>query len=154
MLNKCLSYLLLSLIAMQSVAAVADRHQFERSSNTHIASRYIAISGSSFLDNPLRDITPSVRSVVSVSNSNSDVHSDVNQGLNVHNSESNVIGLDASGASDCNHCCHCHGTLHVYLDADMEIVAPRLLNNQVSFYHSSYFAVVVDPAFRPPIYTL
>lgn len=52
---------------------------------------------------------------------------------------------------DCHHCCHCHGSFHIYaMKADKTLILPRLTNT-IANYIQDYTNPLASPLFRPPI---
>jgi len=113
--------MLITLIACQSVWAMADNHplnpstaEHEQSSHSHDAPD---ISQSGLLDSNAED-TPLV---------------------------------DPASALDCNHCCHCHGSTPLFVSAPPLTLPQSAEPEQLLSYTQSHKTPYLAPDFRPPI---
>lgn len=122
MLRRFLSILLISLIAVQSVVAVADAHKGHQSKNEH---REFDQSH----DHELATPDDQIQSEISVVEDNT---SDVQK-------------------FDCHHCCHCHGVAQLFVTDDSHALGINQTTSHLPDYFLAYPAAVISPNLRPPI---
>jgi hypothetical protein len=120
MIRKCLSLLLVTLIALQSVIAIADLHHFHQDGTEHLDFQHSAH------EHPASDDFQTTDSY----------HSDPVSGT----------------PFDCQHCCHCHGAVHFFLNSvntnALDIPQPGQAEPEPG---SSFFSFLISPDIRPPI---
>lgn len=109
MLRSLLTFVMIALIALQSLASVADTHGLHQTGGEHLEHAHALSAKASTQPN------------------------DVSQDL------------------ECNHCCHCHGTVHFFLDADVTTHLPQLLSTGQTDYHINYTSYHPTPDNPPPI---
>ena len=94
-----------------------------------------------------------------ISQAVADVHqthqSAIEQHLNFEHDESHIdkSNLPSSGqiSFDCHHCCHCHGSFHLYaIKAERTLTLPRVATIRPG-YAQAYTNPSSAPLFRPPI---
>jgi len=120
-LRRFLSILLISLIAVQSVVAVADAHKGHQSKNEHREFDQTH-------DHEL--ITPNgqVQSESTVVDNTSDVQK-----------------------YDCHHCCHCHGVAQLFVADNSQVLGINQSTSHHPSYSLAYPAAIISPNLRPPI---
>lgn len=52
---------------------------------------------------------------------------------------------------DCHHCCHCHGSSHLFFNGDQQSSDHVLLRDDVLEYHMDYRSHIAFPDNPPPI---
>lgn len=111
MLRAVLTFVMITLIALQSLASVADVHGLHQSGNQHLSVEHSHAAAT---------------------------------GISEHPNES-------SNGGDCQHCCHCHGTVHFFLNTDLSVQCPQQLTADQTDYHISYTSYRPSLDNPPPI---
>jgi len=122
MLQRCLSRLLITLVALQSVIAIADSHQIHQSGKEHFAHEYEQAHG---FDQPIvkaDSVAP----------------------------ETLPDTADTSQL-DCQHCCHCHGTGQVILAMEQVNTFNNQISKITSLCRFAYLSYSFSPDNPPPI---
>ena len=115
-----LTCLLALLIALQSVAAMADAHQFHQSGTEHLTFNH--------------EHDPAA----------------TDPATNTSMKATNVADPAATVSQDCHHCCHCHGMTHLYLGGNPDNLIPITLGKERSDYHFIYHSYAGSPDNPPP----
>jgi hypothetical protein len=102
---------MIALIALQSLASVADIHGLHQSGLQHLNFDHTHTSAHNLSEN----------------------------------SDTQPCNLD------CHHCCHCHGTVNVFLNASLAVLHPLQLAIGQTDYHISYTSYRPSPDNPPPI---
>lgn len=121
MYRKFLSILLISLIAMQSVVAVADAHQGHQSNNEH----------REFDQNHDHDLAA--------------------PDLQVKSESTLVDNATDVKKYDCHHCCHCHGVAQLFVADNSRALGINQSTSHLPRYSLAYPATIISPKLRPPI---
>jgi hypothetical protein len=120
-IRRYLTCLLAVLIAVQSVAAMADAHQFHQAETEHLTF------------NHEHDSTAA--------------HS----ATKILMKATNVADPASTFSQDCHHCCHCHGMTHLYLGGNPDNLEPTTLGKESSDYLFTYHSYAGSPDNPPPI---
>ncbi|MBK8971901.1 MAG: hypothetical protein IPM37_11200 [Hahellaceae bacterium] len=116
-----LTCLLALLIAVQSVAAMADVHRFHQSGTEHLTF------------NHAHDLAAA------------------DSATEISMKATNVADPASTVSQDCHHCCHCHGMTHLYLGGNPDNLIPITLGKESSDYHFIYHSYAGSPDNPPPI---
>lgn len=131
MRNNWLAYILVTLIAWQSVAAVADAHQMHQTGTDHLA------------------FDPTHNHTFDPEQVNSDsVAKDQEAGQ-----QKLRASLASTDSPDCHHCCHCHGNSAQALPS---VLAAESYGKHYAFrtpYIKDAAPNFLTPFLRPPIAT-
>lgn len=143
MKQRCVTYLLLLLIAVQSLAVVADGHRFHQDGlghrlfeqhdhamhvhQGHVVEGYAAFDHNQDTQHKITYI-PDVDSIVDIS-----------------------FELEANTEPDCHHCCHCHGAKLNYLINEPTLLLVASKQQTVLDFHQSALSALTLPLLRPPI---
>lgn len=125
MIQKALTYLLVTMIAMQSFVAIADVHQPHQSGEQHLEFNH---------DHP-----------------DSDQNIGESDGFEVVKN----VSLESFSSSsldeyDCHHCCHCHGVSYLKAVSNGNDVFPYKQQPILST-PTGYLSYTHSPDIRPPI---
>ena len=127
MIRKWVSYLLILLIALQSVAAIADAHQLHQAGSEHLTFEHPHDANTQNQPAPEQD-----------------EHDFRQQQLE-------SLTDNSSSQYDCHHCCHCHGSSQIFIDPSNATLMPLSLGNCSAALNISYLSNLLSPDLRPPI---
>ncbi len=167
MKQRCLTYLLLLLVALQSVMAVADTHSFHQPANQRHQSQnphndHLHSSGNPVVTNallaPSNTATQQNAPLNNTRTASLRLNTKQNCNTNYKPSSSLSCELNAQPSSNdndelntCQHCCHCHGTTFSVLASSLLLKLPLAEHQDDSRYLKR--AVITPPSslYRPPI---
>lgn len=121
MLKRWLSLMLITLIACQSVWAMADNHPLNKPSAEHVESSHS------------RDVSNASQSSLS------------------HSNIEDTSSLNTASALDCSHCCHCHGSTPLFVSVSPLTLPQSVKQEQLLPYSQTHQTPYLTPDFRPPI---
>ncbi len=122
MIQKVLTYLLVTMIAMQSFVAIADVHQPHQSGEQHLEFEH----------------------------DHSDSETNIGELEVVKNASSESFNTSSLDEYDCHHCCHCHGVTYLKAVSEGSDVFPYKQSIFLST-STDYLSHTLSPDLRPPI---
>jgi len=122
MMRIAMTYMLMLLIALQSMVAVADVHQSHQASAEHLsfqADRNTEYGTDSALQLSLLD---------------------------------DPVEKSTNNQFDCQHCCHCHGAAHFFLGSHSNTLAVIPSKQILPEFKLAYLSQPLSPDNPPPIF--
>ena len=132
MMRKVVLYFMIFLISLQSVALASDKHQVHQAGESHVDE----LIATEHHHGALKQSDESDFGVF-IANSS-------------HNHHDQSYDEAVVSDLDCQHCCDCHGVLHLIHDAHLPL-SDASTGNSVPSYHYTLILSAITPDLPPPI---